>query len=132
MKTILANDILKEKRRYTAQKRNANLEVNIQEQSAVGRGLLDHQLTPSSEAIEREKAKAVQIALSQLSQDQRDVIQFRNFERLTFAEIGNRMERSEEAARKLWARSIEALKNSMKSVSPELTDESLGPSENHE
>ena len=110
LKTILANDIKKGHRHYRMQKRNANLEVNMQEQSAVGRGLTDEQLTPSSKAIEEEKAKALEIAMKQLSAEQQQVIQLRNFERLSFAEIAERMERSEDAARKFWARSIEALK----------------------
>lgn len=124
LKTILANDIRKGKRQYFAQKRDANREVSVQPNTATGQDFLDGKLTPSSEAIEREKAMAVEIAMSQLTDQQRQVIQMRNFERLSFSEIGSRTRRSEDAARKLWARSIEALKNAMKSCAPELMDES--------
>jgi hypothetical protein len=41
------------------------------------------------------------------------VIELRNRERLTFAEVGQRMGRSAEAARKLWARAIELLRKEM-------------------
>ncbi len=116
LKTILANDIRKGKRQYAAHKRDANREVSVQQNSSAGRDFIDGKLTPSSEAIEREKAAAVENAMSQLSDEQRQVIQLRNFERLGFAEIGARMQRSEDAARKLWARSIEALKNAIKSL----------------
>ena len=110
LKTILANDIKKGHRHYQMQKRNAKLEVNMQEQSALGRGLTDEQLTPSSKAIEEEKTNALENAIKQLSPEQQQVIQLRNFERLSFADIAERMRRSEDAARKFWARSIEALK----------------------
>jgi RNA polymerase sigma-70 factor (ECF subfamily) len=127
LKTILANDIRKGKRQFSTRKRNANLEINLQDQSAVGRSLYDKQRTPSTEAMEREKAKAMELVMNQLSEEQRQVIQLRNFERLAFAEIGLQMQRSEDAARKLWARTIETLKDSIRSASPELTDESQNP-----
>jgi len=122
LRSILANDIRKNRRKYFAQKRDAKREVNIQEQSAVGRGLFDEHLTPSSDAIRQEKEKAIKAATSRLTVDQQQVIQLRNFEELSFEEIGSKMDRSADAARKLWARAIEALKISLKSVSPELIE----------
>lgn len=113
LKTILANDIRKGHRHFQMQKRYSGLEVNIQDQSAVGRGLADAHPTPSSKAIEEEKSKSLEYAMSQLTDDQRLVIQLRNFERLSFADIGQRMQRSEDAARKFWARTIEALKQQL-------------------
>ncbi len=110
LRTILTNDILKSRRQFNAQKRNANREVNIQDHSAVGRRLLDDHLTPCSEAIQQEKQLAMKLAMSQLTADQQLVIQLRNFEQLGFDEIGERMNRSADAARKMWARTIEALK----------------------
>ena len=47
--------------------------------------------------------------LTQLSPEQRQVIEWRNYERLSFAGIGARLGRSDEAARKLWSRAIEQL-----------------------
>lgn len=132
LKAILANDIRKGNRQFRTHKRDANREINIQEQSAVGRGLVDNQLTPSSEAIAREKSKALAAAMDELSEIQRHVIQLRNFERRTFADIGEQIQRSEDASRKLWARSIEALKNSMKSLTPELMPEFRIEGQNHE
>ncbi len=52
----------------------------------------------------------LQQALRQLSPDHEAVIRLRNWERLSFAEIGQRLGRSEEAAKKLWARAITRLK----------------------
>lgn len=111
LKSILTNDIRKCHRHFATQKRDTDLEINLQEQSNVGRMLHDAQLTPSSDAIEKERFNAIRNALANLSSDQQQVIRLRNFEMLDFDEIGKRMGRSEGAARKLWARSIESLKD---------------------
>ena len=123
LRTILVNDIHKNRRKFRTKKRDVKQEVNIQEQSAVSRGLLDEQLTPSSEAIRNEKDRALTVAISKLTEEQQQVIHMRNFEELSFEEIGNRMNRSADAARKMWARTIEVLKTGLKSASPELIDE---------
>lgn len=115
LRTILANDIRKANRRFATTKRDSNREINIQEQSAVGRGLVDDELTPSSAAIEKEKADALADVLKKLTPLQRQVVRLRNFERLSFAEIGNRIDKNEEASRKLWARTIETIKRRLDS-----------------
>ena len=131
LRTILVNDIQKNRRKFRRQKRDVKQEVNIQEQSAVGRGLRDEHLTPSSEAIRNEKDRALTVAISKLTEEQQQVIHLRNFEELSFEEIGNHMNRSADAARKMWARTIEVLKTGLKSASPELIDDQP-ESENHE
>jgi len=123
LRTILVNDIQKNRRKFNTQKRNVKQEINIQEQSAIGRGLLDERLTPSSEAIRLEQERALTTAMDRLTVEQRQVIQFRNFEQLGFEEIGARMNRSTDAARKMWARSIEALKISIASNNMESIDD---------
>ena len=115
LKTILANDIRKANRHFATDKRNANREINLQDQSAVGHELLDEELTPSSAAIEQEKARALTSVLAQLTPMQRQVIRLRNFEKLSFADIGQRIDKSEDAARKLWARTIETIKRRLDS-----------------
>lgn len=120
LKTILVNDMHNNRRQYSTQKRDAGLELNLQEQSSVKRGLIDSNLTPSTEALKRERARILTTALNHLSEDHRQVIQFRNFEQLDFAEIGQRLGRSADAARKLWARAVEALQAQLSQHSPEL------------
>ena len=68
----------------------------------------------------REKSRALQTALEGLTPEQRMVIRLRNFERLGFAEIGEELGKSPEAARKFWARSIESLKSVLQGEAPGL------------
>ena len=52
---------------------------------------------------------ALDRALAQLSDDYRQVIDLRHRQQKTFDEIGQQMQRTGEAARKLWSRAIEQL-----------------------
>lgn len=65
--------------------------------------------TPSALARQGEATEALRLAVQQLPIHYRDVIHWRNYERLTFEEIGARLGKSAEAARKLWGRAIEQL-----------------------
>lgn len=56
-----------------------------------------------------ERARQLETALDTLSPEHRDVILMRKFEELSFAEIGVRLSRSEDAARMLFARAMTAL-----------------------
>lgn len=120
LRQILHNDLRKTRRTFSARKRNADQEVNLQENSAVERGLLDNHLTPSSEAIRRERMETLKSALESLPPDYQAVIRFRNFEQLSFAETGERMNRSADACRKLWSRAIQSLQSLLEQSSPGL------------
>jgi RNA polymerase sigma-70 factor (ECF subfamily) len=63
--------------------------------------------SPSGLAIAHERAEAVQRLLQKLPDDYRRVLLLRHQEDATFEEIGRRMHRSADAARKLWARAVE-------------------------
>jgi RNA polymerase sigma-70 factor (ECF subfamily) len=73
--------------------------------------------TPSQEVVAREQAEAVERILQRLPEDYRTVIRLRYQEDLAFEEIGRRMQRTAEAARKLWWRAIERLQDEMDSRS---------------
>ena len=120
LKTILRNNLLKNRHRYATRKRNAHQEVHFQDHSAIERGLSDDQLTPSSEAVKQEKERALSSALARLAADHQTIIRLRNFEQLSFEEIGNQMDRSPDAARKLWSRAINALQTELTKIAPEL------------
>ena len=66
--------------------------------------------SPSAEASAREQAEALQRALARLPEDYRRVVVLRYREERSFAEIGMLMDRSADAARKLWARAMERLR----------------------
>ena len=65
--------------------------------------------TPSAVAMADEEAAALSRAMLRLTLDARRVIQLRNWEQCTFAEIGRRVNCSTDAARKRWTRAIEHL-----------------------
>jgi RNA polymerase sigma-70 factor (ECF subfamily) len=56
--------------------------------------------------------------LPSLSEAYRQVIRLRNWDRLSFDEIGRRMDRSSEAARKLWVRAVARLSRALKARRP--------------
>lgn len=71
--------------------------------------LAANMLSPSGQAMEHEQDQALQAALGRLPEDYRRVITLRYQEQLPFEEIGRLLQRSPDAARKLWARAVEQL-----------------------
>ena len=71
--------------------------------------LTDPAADPAVAAEGSERADRLHEALRRLPDDQRDVIRWRVYGSLPFAEVGRRLGRSEEAARKLYARAVEHL-----------------------
>jgi RNA polymerase sigma-70 factor (ECF subfamily) len=65
--------------------------------------------SPSAEALAREEDQALHDALGRLPEPYRQVIHWRNYERLSFEQVGQRLGRSAEAARKLWTRALDHL-----------------------
>jgi RNA polymerase sigma-70 factor (ECF subfamily) len=66
--------------------------------------------SPSAQAMEHEQAEALERALARLPADYRQVLALRFQEQRSFEEIGRLLQRSPDAARKLWARAIERLR----------------------
>jgi RNA polymerase sigma-70 factor, ECF subfamily len=71
--------------------------------------LADDGSTPSAQAVRREQDEALERALGQLPARLQRIIKWRTDERCSFEQIGRRIGRSSEAARKLWARAIDRL-----------------------
>ena len=65
---------------------------------------------PAKGQLSREQWNVLETALSRLSDAHREAVLLRHRENLSFAEIGSRMQKSEDAARKIWTRAIEQLK----------------------
>lgn len=117
---IVQNDILKTRRTFNTRKRDSQQEINLQEHSAVGRRLLDEHPTPTQQAIQREKARLLNCAMLKLSEDHQRVIRLRNFEQLSFEEIGEHLGRTADASRKLWSRAIQVLQVNLAGQEEEL------------
>ena len=72
--------------------------------------------SPSGQAMAHEQAEALRRALARLPDDYRRVITLRYDEGRSFEDIGRLMERSPDAARKLWARAMERLRQEWESA----------------
>jgi RNA polymerase sigma-70 factor (ECF subfamily) len=69
--------------------------------------------TPSREVVAREEAALLEEALERLPESYRQVIRWRYAEGRSFAEIGEQLNRSADAARMLWLRAFKQLQKEM-------------------
>jgi RNA polymerase sigma-70 factor (ECF subfamily) len=120
LRCLLLNNVSNFARCYRdTGKRQVGREVPLErgDSSTAGEaGFAANTSTPSMEAMAREKAEAVARALERLPEDYRRVITLRNQERREFEEIGQLMERSADAARRLWSRAIERLQQELEKM----------------
>lgn len=125
LRSILTNDLRQVRRVYSAQKRNVTREISTDADTATNPrpALLDPSLTPRSDALQRERTQAIESAMAKLSEDHRQVIELRNLEGLSFERIGQRMDRSGDAARKLWVRALESLRRQLELLAPDLVED---------
>jgi RNA polymerase sigma-70 factor (ECF subfamily) len=72
--------------------------------------------SPSGHAMARERDEQLERALGNLPDHYRRVILLRHRDNLSFAEIGDVMQLSENAARKLWWRAIERLQQDVEQM----------------
>jgi RNA polymerase sigma-70 factor (ECF subfamily) len=119
LRQILLNNLRDAARFCGAQKRNWKLEVSLADESPVARPaeeIRSPQPTPSEAFVTAENARTVQLALQTLSANDRRVIEMRSFEGLQFAQVGQRLGVSSEAARKLWARAVDRLAEALHGI----------------
>jgi len=115
LKQILRNEMAMAHRAYLqSEKRDVRREVTTTPDSRTVLPLADAAHTPGTEASMHEEALAVREAMARLSPDYRTAIVLRNWERLSFEEIGERMDRTPNAAKKLWARAVQQLEKELK------------------
>jgi RNA polymerase sigma-70 factor (ECF subfamily) len=75
--------------------------------------LPDDGSAPDEQASRREQAARLWAALQRLAEDDRTVIDLRNFQELPFPEVARRMGRSAEAVRQLWTRAVRRLREQL-------------------
>lgn len=114
LRTILRNQLLMAHRHFSAAKRDVRRE---QTASNSPNPVVDQRPTPHHRAVDAENGLRLRNALSHLSADRRQVILLRNWEQLPFSCVGERLGRSEEAARKLWSRAMKDLKRQLSNES---------------
>ena len=115
LRQLLLHNIANFVRHYrTTAKRAVGREVNLKakgDQSSIDglAGLPGLSPSPSAQVQAQETLEQVQQTLARLPEDYRQVILLRHQSRLPFDEIGKLMQRSADAARRLWSRAIERL-----------------------
>ncbi len=107
LRKILINDVYETGRKFRrTAKRQVDKEVELSSGASRDMPLVDPGDTPKTDAMMKEERRRLREAMMLLSDDHREVLKLRNWDQLPFAEIGVRLDRSEEAARKLWTRAV--------------------------
>lgn len=111
LRRLLLNNVANVIRSYQGtEKRDISKETPASRCDLDGtRPLAGESKTASSIVMKNELLDALQAAIQKLPAHYQDVIQWRNYDRASFEEIGQRLDRSAEAARKLWVRAVELL-----------------------
>ena len=76
-------------------------------------GFVTPQSSPSQQAARREEAVRLADVLCQLPEDYRDVLVLRHLEGLSFPDVAQRMGRSLDSVKNLWARALARLRDSL-------------------
>lgn len=117
LRAILLNKIADLHNRFlSCQKRCPEREQSLDESGEHGalRDVLPSRTdTPSSDISLREQTDKLTKALQQLPEEYRLVIVWRNWDQIPFAEVGQRLNRTEGAARMLYGRAIERLQQEL-------------------
>jgi RNA polymerase sigma-70 factor (ECF subfamily) len=111
---MMIRDLQDTRRRFVAARRR---DVRRERSLAMGDDpafvVCDPHRSPRASLIGQEESAALRAALQRLPEDYRLVLRLRNWDCLPLAEVGRRMNRSEEAARKLWSRAIVRLQHEL-------------------
>ncbi len=122
LRQILLNNLHDADRRFAGvAKRNVGREISLDADSAGGHvreTLRSTDESPSWPVHAGEQNAELAQALARLPNEYRQVIVLRNLDLKPFAEIGALMQRSAEAARKLWVRAIAALSDEILHTGP--------------
>jgi RNA polymerase sigma-70 factor (ECF subfamily) len=119
LRRILATTLANQIRRYFGtQARDPQLERELVDaldasSRSMDGGLIAPQSSPSQQAARREQAVLLADALQALPGDYHEVIVLRHLEGLSFPEVALRMGRSEDSVKKLWARALARLRQSL-------------------
>jgi RNA polymerase sigma-70 factor (ECF subfamily) len=117
LRRLLLNNVANFTRQYRRRaKRDVGREIPLEAGGSSherGAGLAANTVSPSGAVLALEQAEALARALERLPADYRQVLAYRHDEQLTFEEIGQRMQRTANAARMLWLRAVERLQREM-------------------
>ena len=109
---IVNDRVVEDWRTATRQKRNIRRNVPWPDRASVELGLrlLAPDTSPTQAAVRNEEAELILKALGQLREEDREIIMLRSYDDLSFAEIGELLETSENTATVRYVRAIRKLK----------------------
>jgi RNA polymerase sigma-70 factor (ECF subfamily) len=111
IRTLLFNNLHAAKRKFLAtQKRNVAVERSISEDSALFQAIADPSMDPERDALTEELLSRLDAAVRNLPEAVQTVLKWRYEEGLTFKEIGERVDRTEDSVRMLVSRCLKNLR----------------------
>ena len=112
LRQILVNEARQMKRNFRTDKRNAILELRLGDSKTnpAQPNLADSLPTPGTNAAADEQSLAIFAALQKLPEQDRFIIQWRNWDGLTFEEIAQRLDITVSGASRKWYRALVAFK----------------------
>ena len=121
LRRILMNLTLDAKRQLLGRDRSVQREVYLDDSTVFVPKITDNHLTPSTDAILKEKVNLLNRIIGSMSSRDQQVIRLRNWDGQTFDEIGNQLGLSCDGARKLWYRAIVRLQHQIEENCPDLS-----------
>jgi RNA polymerase sigma-70 factor (ECF subfamily) len=119
LRRILAHSVAHAVRHYFGTKRRdlrleRQLAAELDRSSRIlDQGLLAGQSSPSHQVARRERAVLLADGLARLRPDYREAVILRHLEGLSFLQVAERMGRTVDSVKKLWARALAELRNSL-------------------
>lgn len=128
LRQVLLSMIENKVRRYVnTARRDVHRELSLDAppwDAVVKQRLCDQEIAPSTQAELAERDEILKEALQHLAPQYREVIQWRLWESLSFKQIARRLESTANAARKLWKRAVEHLREALNA---QVGSDSSGP-----
>jgi RNA polymerase sigma-70 factor (ECF subfamily) len=110
VRKILVNKIASSWRFYgETARRDIHRELEIRQEDERD-DLIDPHPTPHQQALATERTSAIESVLSRLPEHYQQIITMRSFDHRSFAEIGEHLSISTDAARKMWCRALESFR----------------------
>ncbi len=111
LRQIVVNEAKLARRTFAADKRNARREVALDAMTHEPHEIrfvepMDDMATPCTNALMGERAELVRQIIGQLPEDYQKAIRLRNWEAMSFEEIGQRMNMSTSGVAKIWYRAL--------------------------
>jgi RNA polymerase sigma-70 factor (ECF subfamily) len=111
LRAVLLNKLRELRQRYhRVQSRQVGRETPLEAHDHL---IPDDASSPSAVAARQEQEALLVAAVARLPETYQAVIRWRSWDRLSFAEIGRRLGRSEDAVRMLWGRAINRLEKEL-------------------